>query len=51
MQTVAGAGVVVTGGGIGAALARRFAADGARAVLDRLARAQARATSGVASYA
>jgi hypothetical protein len=49
MQTVAGAGVVVTG--IGAALARRFAADGARAGLDRLARAQARATSGVASYA
>jgi NAD(P)-dependent dehydrogenase (short-subunit alcohol dehydrogenase family) len=33
MQTVAGAGVVVTGGGsgIGAAPARRFAADGARA--------------------
>jgi NAD(P)-dependent dehydrogenase (short-subunit alcohol dehydrogenase family) len=36
MQTVAGAGVVVTGGGsgIGAALARRFAAEGARVVVN-----------------
>ena len=35
MRSVAGAGVVVTGGGsgIGAALARRFAADGARVVV------------------
>src|SRR5215467_4953332 len=38
MQSVAGAGVVVTGGGsgIGAALARRFAAAGARVVLNDL---------------
>jgi NAD(P)-dependent dehydrogenase (short-subunit alcohol dehydrogenase family) len=36
MQTVAGAGVVVTGGGsgIGAALARRFTAEGARVVIN-----------------
>jgi NAD(P)-dependent dehydrogenase (short-subunit alcohol dehydrogenase family) len=36
MQQVSGAGVVVTGGGggIGAALARRFAADGARVVVN-----------------
>ena len=36
MRTVAGAGVVVTGGGsgIGAALARRFAAEGARVVVN-----------------
>ncbi|MGH3277457.1 MAG: SDR family NAD(P)-dependent oxidoreductase [Streptosporangiaceae bacterium] len=36
MQQVAGAGVVVTGGGsgIGAALARRFAAEGARVVVN-----------------
>jgi NAD(P)-dependent dehydrogenase (short-subunit alcohol dehydrogenase family) len=36
MQHVAGAGVVVTGGGsgIGAALARRFAAEGARVVVN-----------------
>jgi len=36
MQTVAGAGVVVTGGGsgIGAALGRRFAAEGARVVVN-----------------
>jgi NAD(P)-dependent dehydrogenase (short-subunit alcohol dehydrogenase family) len=36
MRTVAGAGVVVTGGGsgIGAALSRRFAAEGARVVVN-----------------
>jgi NAD(P)-dependent dehydrogenase (short-subunit alcohol dehydrogenase family) len=36
MESVAGAGVVVTGGGsgIGAALARRFAAEGARVVVN-----------------
>jgi len=38
MQSVAGAGVVVTGGGsgIGAALARRFTAEGARVVVNDL---------------
>ncbi|WP_141727032.1 SDR family NAD(P)-dependent oxidoreductase, partial [Streptomyces griseus] len=38
MGTVQGAGVVVTGagGGIGAALARRFAAGGARVVVNDL---------------
>jgi NAD(P)-dependent dehydrogenase (short-subunit alcohol dehydrogenase family) len=38
MRSVAGAGVVITGGGsgIGAALARRFAAEGARVVVNDL---------------
>src|SRR5215467_3044162 len=38
MESVGGAGVVVTGGGsgIGAALARRFAAEGARVVVNDL---------------
>src|SRR5262252_3315081 len=55
MQSVAGAGVVVTGGGsgIGAALARRFAAAGARVVVNDLngaAAAQvARACGGTAA--
>ena len=54
MRTVAGAGVVVTGGGsgIGAALARRFAAEGARVVVNDInaagATAVARDCGGVA---
>ena len=48
MKDVAGAGVVVTGGGsgIGAALARRFAAEGARVVVNDIDGAAAAAVAG-----
>jgi NAD(P)-dependent dehydrogenase (short-subunit alcohol dehydrogenase family) len=47
MRTVAGAGVVVTGGGsgIGAALCRRFAAEGARVVVNDIDRDAAAAVA------
>ena len=47
MKSVAGAGVVVTGGGsgIGAAMARRFAAEGARVVVNDLSADAAKAVA------
>jgi NAD(P)-dependent dehydrogenase (short-subunit alcohol dehydrogenase family) len=47
MQSVAGAGVVVTGGGsgIGAALCRRFAAEGARVVVNDINAGAARSVA------
>jgi NAD(P)-dependent dehydrogenase (short-subunit alcohol dehydrogenase family) len=49
MQSVAGAGVVITGGGsgIGAALARRFTAEGARVVVNDLNADAAKAAAAV----
>jgi len=45
MTSVSGAGVVVTGGGIGRAIARRLAADGARVVVNDVDPAAARAVA------
>jgi len=47
VKSVAGAGVVVTGGGsgIGAAMARRFAAEGARVVVNDLSADAAKAVA------